>query len=501
MYIRKTSQIKISDDFFLPFGGKLNRNNRWVKLAELIPWSDFEDAYAQNFKSPTRGEEALSVRVALGTLIIQTKLKLVDAEVPLQIMENPYLQYFLGFDSFEDDRPPFDASLITHFRKRFTPDILLEINNIIAMKELETAVSDKRDDDDDHHNIGGSGPSEPTSEDVQLSFDDIPKQGKLILDATCAPSDIRFPTDLRLLNEAREKLEDMIDTLHAPDISTALKPRTYRNRARKDYLSLEKQRKKRSKAIRKAIRKQLGYVKRDLDYVETYLEEPARFELLSRRQQRELQTIRKLYEQQLYMYETRTHSVENRIVSISQPYIRPIVRGKAGSDVEFGCKVMTSVVNGYTFIEKLDFDSYNEGILLQEAVEQYFRRFGCYPEAVLADSIFRNRENLAWLKLRGIRISGPKLGRKPKVVDPEIKKIERTDNGERNAVEGSYGVGKRKYGLDLIKAKLEDTAKSVIILQFLVMNLDRRLRSFLSQFWLRLIFVIRIKNLAAANGL
>jgi transposase, IS5 family len=107
----------------------------------LIPWSDFEDAYAQNFKSPTRGEEALSVRVALGTLIIQTKLKLVDAEVPLQIMENPYLQYFLGFDSFEDDRQPFDASLITHFRKRFTPDILLEINNIIAMKELEAAAA------------------------------------------------------------------------------------------------------------------------------------------------------------------------------------------------------------------------------------------------------------------------------------------------------------------------------------------------------------------------
>ena len=67
------------------------------------------------------------------------------------------------------------------------------------------------------------------------------------------------------------------------------------------------------------------------------------------------------------MYETRTHSVENRIVSISQTYIRPIVGGKVGSDVEFGCKVMTSIVNGYTFIEKLDFDSYNEGIMLQEA--------------------------------------------------------------------------------------------------------------------------------------
>ncbi|QSX09266.1 IS5 family transposase [Alkalibacter rhizosphaerae] len=499
MYIRKTNQIKFSDDFFLPFGGTLNKNNRWVILADLIPWSDFEDAYAKNFKPSNKGEEALSVRVALGTLILQTKMKLVDAEVPLQVMENPYLQYFLGYDSFEDDKPPFDSSLITHFRKRFKPDILMEINNIIAMKELETIADKNKEDDSDNNN--GSGPTQPPNEDVQISFDDIPKRGKLILDATCAPSDIRFPTDLRLLNEAREKLEEMIDVLHAPDISVLPKPRTYRNRARKDYLSLEKQRKKRSKAIRKAIRKQLGYVKRDLEYVRSYLEDPTRAELLTKRQSDQLGTIEKLYGQQQYMYDERTHSVEERIVSISQPYIRPIVRGKAGSDVEFGCKVMTSVVDGYTFVEKLDFDTFNEGILLQEAVEQYRRRFGCYPEAVLADSIFRNRKNLAWLKLRGIRISGPRLGRKPKVVSPEVKKIQKADNGERNAVEGSYGVGKRKYGLGLIKTKLEDTTKSVIILQFLVMNLDRRLRSLLSQFWIRFICDIKAKNLVAANSL
>jgi hypothetical protein len=495
MYIRKTSQIKISDDFFLPFGGKLNRNNRWVKLAELIPWSDFEDAYAKNFKSPTKGEEALSVRVALGTLIIQTKLKLVDAEVPLQIMENPYLQYFLGYDCFEDDRQPFDSSLITHFRKRFTPEILMEINDRIVMEEHKQAEAKKKqDDDDDNDHKGGPKPLEPISENSQINFDDIPKQGKLILDATCAPSDIRFPTDLRLLNEAREKLEEMIDVLHQPDIAVLPKPRTYRNRARKDYLSLEKQRKKRSKAIRKAIRKQLGYVKRDLEYVDGYLCDPSRIVLLSKRQVRELQTIQKLYEQQLYMYDSRTHSADNRIVSISQPYIRPIVRGKAGSDVEFGCKVMTCIVGGFTFIEKLDFDNFNEGILLQEAVERYYERFGCYPEAVLADSIFRNRANLAWLKIRGIRMSGPKLGRKPKVVDPEQKKIERADNGERNEVEGSYGVAKRKFGLNLIKTKLEETSKSTIILQFLVMNLDRRLRSFLRNYLRNLIFHRSIKR-------
>jgi hypothetical protein len=186
----------------------------------------------------------------VGTLILQTRLKLVDAEVPLQVMENPYLQYFLGFDSFEDTRPPFDSSLITHFRKRFTPDILMEINTMIAMKEFESAEDNAGDDHPE-----GPGPSEPSDEGAQISFDDIPKKGKLILDATCAPGDIRFPTDLRLLNEAREKLETMIDLLHAPDIARVTKPRTYRNRARKDYLSIEKQRKKRSKTVRKAIRK------------------------------------------------------------------------------------------------------------------------------------------------------------------------------------------------------------------------------------------------------
>lgn len=109
-------------------------------------------------------------------------------------MENPYLQYFLGFDRFEDDRQPFDASLITHFRKRFTPDILLEINNIIAMKELEAAAASENRNNDDDHKDNGSGPNEPIAEDVQISFDDIPTHGKLILDATCAPSNIRFPT-------------------------------------------------------------------------------------------------------------------------------------------------------------------------------------------------------------------------------------------------------------------------------------------------------------------
>jgi transposase, IS5 family len=121
------------------------------------------------------------------------------------------------------------------------------------------------------------------------------------------------------------------------------------------------------------------------------LSDPERIRLLKKRQQQELQTIQKLFEQQL-------HSVEDRIVSISQPYVRPIVRGKAGADVEFGNKVMTSVVNGYCFIEKMSFDSFNEGVSLIDAVENYRNRrelhcasvFGNEPGAAAPGSFAPN---------------------------------------------------------------------------------------------------------------
>ena len=183
------------------------------------------------------------------------------------------------------------------------------------------------------------------------------------------------------------------------------------------------------------------------------------------------------------MYQTKTHTVQNRIISITQPYLRPIARGKAGADVEFGCKVLTSVVNGYSFIEYMSFDSFNEGSYLQLAVENYRERFGYYPEAVMADTIFRNRENRAWLKEKGIRMSGPKLGRPSKTLGKEQKEQEKKDTGIRNAVEGTYGNAKRKLGLDCIKAKLKETAESSIVLQFLVLNLERRLRVLLSHFF------------------
>lgn len=190
------------------------------------------------------------------------------------------------------------------------------------------------------------------------------------------------------------------------------------------------------------------------------------------------------------MYVNQTHSIEERIVSIRQPYIRPIVRGKTKAPVEFGAKISVSLTDGYAFLDTLSWDAYHEGVLLKDSLESYTARYGYYPEAVLADTIYRTCENRKLCKKLGIRLSGPKLGRPSnnQQKNAEQRRIERQDNAERNAIEGKFGEGKRKYGLGLIQARLKQTSETVIALQFLIMNIEKILRdSFLPIFqeWLQ----------------
>ena len=177
------------------------------------------------------------------------------------------------------------------------------------------------------------------------------------MDATCAPQQISYPQDVNLLNEARENLESIIDDICYE--FNYYKPRMYRQNARNDYLALAKCRKRSAKKIRKAVRKQLQYVKRDLGHIDLLMEqEDIRF---SDKQLHRINIIRELFSQQEYMYRNNMHSVKDRIVSICQPYIRPIVRGKAKSPTEFGAKLDMSIdETGFVRLKRLSFDAYNE---------------------------------------------------------------------------------------------------------------------------------------------
>jgi hypothetical protein len=324
----------------------------------------------------------------------------------------------------------------------------------------------------------------PTNEDLENEKpEDLPpNEGSVLFDATCAPANIAYPTDVNLLNEARENTEEIIDMLH-PYTDNERKVRTYRQEARRRYLNFIKNRNPRKNAIRKAIGQQLRYVKRNLAHIEKQLE-TVPMEVLSARQQQRLETIKVLYAQQEAKYRTKNNAIPERIVSLHQPWVRPIVRGKAKASVEFGAKVSIKMINGYGFVDRTDWNAYAEESLLIPALRDYRRKYGYYPKAVIADRHYRNRKNLAFCKKWNIRLSGPRLGRPPKLTDPALKKQERQDASIRNAVEGKFGEGKTRYGLDRIMMRLQATAETTISMIFLCMNIKRRLRELLSFLWL-----------------
>jgi len=452
------------EDFYLPFGGKLRSDNRWIILSKQIPWQEIEQQYSALFADSDTGNPAKSARIALGALIIKERLGVTDRETVEQIRENPYLQYFLGLPEYKD-KEPFHHSLMTHFRKRFDKDTLGKINESIVFNALD---KEKRDDS-----------QEDSSNDTATA-----NRGKLIVDATCTPADITYPTDLKLLNEAREKTEEIIDRMHEPLVGFKKKPRTYRQKARKDYLAVAKQKRPGPKKIRKAIRKQLGYLKRNLHNIDIMASEGL-LKRLSKRLYRLVLVIKELYRQQLWMYENRSHRIADRIVSIYQPQVRPIVRGKAKSPVEFGAKISVSLVDGFSFVDTLSWDAFNESTDLVTQVEHYHRRFGCYPESVHTDKIYRTRENRRYCKDKGIRLSGRPLGRPQQVTESnkaqleQIKRQQRQDELDRIAIEGKFGQGKRRFSLDRIMAKLAETSEAVIMVSFIVMNLEKILSSIL----------------------
>ncbi len=235
------------------------------------------------------------------------------------------------------------------------------------------------------------GPQETVSDETEDS-DPPTNHGKLIADATCVPADIRYPTDVSLLNEAREKTEEIIDQLHSPLVSKEPHPRTYRKKTRRAFVAFTKHKKAGRKKIRRAKRAQLGFLRRNFKAIDRLLENPEALPLtqLSRRKYKNLLITRELFRQQLEMFENNSNRVDDRIVSISQPHIRPIVCGKAGKPTEFGAKLSISVVQGFSFVDRLSWDSYNAGADLIEQIKTYHRRFGYYPESAHVDNIYRS---------------------------------------------------------------------------------------------------------------
>jgi len=441
------SQLTFSG-FETPFYNQLDPSNRWVVLSGRIPWDDLVNLYNKRNPPKATGRPALNPRVLIGAVIIKHILNLDDRETVAQICENMYLQYFLGYSSYIKE-PPFDASLFVGIRKRLGQDLIGEMNRKIHEFSMERTVKKK---DKGHKDKDGPVPEEDEN------------KGEVIYDATVCPQDIAYPTDLGLLNKARETTEEIIDGLHIKN-RLGKKPRTYRKIARRAYLKVAQNKNPSRKVIRRGIRSQLHYLKRNIKTIEKQLDGFAVFPL-PYPLQRSYWIIQTLYMQQLKMFETKSHQVEDRIVSIHEPHVRPIVRGKARAKTEFGAKIHLSLVDGFSFLDTLSWDAFHEGSHLADYVEKYRERFGFYPAKVLADKLYCTRENRQWLKGKNIKLAAKPLGRPPaKAVENHVSP------GERNPIEGKFGQAKNAYGMNRIRARLKNTSQSWIASIILVLNL------------------------------
>ena len=132
MYRKVENAPREAEDFELPFEGKLSQDNRWVIMASLVPWDEFEEEYAKNF-SIDMGAPALPFRTALGSLIIKEKLGISDRETVEQIKENPYLQFFIGKSHYSNEAP-YDASLLARFRERINVNLVNQLNERMVKK-------------------------------------------------------------------------------------------------------------------------------------------------------------------------------------------------------------------------------------------------------------------------------------------------------------------------------------------------------------------------------
>lgn len=453
------SQLVLSG-FETPFSRQLRRTNRWVILADKIPWDEICNIYTRQVGVSRTGRPAISPRIVIGSLIIKHMCNLDDRETVAQIAENMYMQYFLGYSSFNPE-PPFDASLFVEFRNRMGLEQINAINERIHTLYHGIQAEVVQDSKEPDQGTPGAPQESPSTQEPPAA--QPTHKGRVLFDATACPQDIAYPTDLGLLAEAREKSEELIDDIYCAALHHK-KPRTYRQRARKEFLKIIQKKNKSRSAIRKGVGQQLRYLSRNLKSIGKLLDQYTLFPL-DARQQKYLMVIHTLYQQQKQMYDAKEHTVSDRIVSIHQPHVRPIVRGKANAKVEFGSKIHISLVDGYAFLDELSWDAFNEGTHMMTYVEQYRRRFGYYPAEVLADQIYCNRNNRKELKGKGIRLLAKPLGR------PSAVKKEHVRPGERNPVEGKFGQAKTAYGLANIRARLKDTSESWVACIFLVLNL------------------------------
>jgi len=432
MYRSKDRKTKPLFPELFPFGGKLNESNRWLRIADLIPWEELEDEYRQYFSD--LGRPATDAQLVIGLLLLKHMTGLSDEDVVEAVSENPYMQVFCGFEQFVTGGI-LDPSTLTKQRERLGLEFFKELED----KTYKVLIDRK-----------------------------IIKAKGMLVDATVFPEAIKYPNDVGLLNDVREWL---VTNIKRAGKAISKKYRTYCRVARKDYLNFSRKKTRTKKTISKAKKKMLQYVRRNLKQLKEVLEvvkvkgKKVKEKILER-----LRTAEKIYAQQMEMYKRKTNRVAERIVSFHRSYVRPIKRGKLGRSVEFGGKGALMHVGGFLFLDHFAHEAFAENKLIRKHLQAYKEKFGKLPPYFTADKIYGTLKNRDLLEEHGVRPSFKRLGRRPKTPTKEDRWFKNKQK-ERNRIEGSFGNGKEHYGLNRVRYHTRDGSEMWVRAGILAMNL------------------------------
>lgn len=295
----------------------------------------------------------------------------------------------------------------------------------------------------------------------------------MYVDATVFPESIKYPNDVGLLNDVREWL---VKRIKGYGEKAEERIRTYCRRAKQEFLNFARKKVKQKKTIRKARKQMLQYVRRNLEQVKGLVEKlEKKGEVIGEKVRRRLEVAGEIYEQQKTMYKENVNRIKARIVSFARPYVRPIVRGKNGKEVEFGSKAGCVHVDGFVFLDHLEHRAFAEEEFVKKHVETYKERFGKAPSSFTADKKYGTKDNREYLEKEGIRVGFKALGRKRKDAERSSRWLKKKQR-ERNRIEGDFGNGKEHYGLDRVLYSIENGSEIWVRLGLLGMNLKTALR-------------------------
>jgi hypothetical protein len=424
-----------------PFGGLLDPQNRWLQMAPLLPWDEYEREYLKLFQQG-KGRPGKDVRIAVGSLIIKHIEGFRDEEVAEHLQENVYMQYFCGVQVYEP-KGLLERSSLSRIRRRIGVERLQRFESYLVAELVKRKI--------------------------------VQAKG-LLVDATVTPVDVTYPNDVGLLEKGRRYLVSVLKDL-GPAVGQ--KYRTYCRVAREPYPSFSKKRRKTKREVRQALKSVLQHVRRNVGQVREVVRiAKSHGRVVGSEMQSKLKVIEEILAQQWELYRQKSHRIKGRIVSLCQPHIRPQVRGKSGADVEFGPKVSWGYVDGFCFADVFSFDAFNESEHLPDQIRLFQKRFGRLPEYVGADAIYGTRADRKFLKEQGIKAGLRPLGREPAEEQDRLPRRWRKKIANQRGIlmEGIIGHGKRHLGLDLILARGKDMEQMWVQLSLMAMNLHTAMK-------------------------